>query len=330
MLLQQQPITAVSGKVAVPTALLEAVPDASPHLLAWLYGPDAPAGVYMLVDGSLWRDVAGIFDLDAIDLPAQCLFEGKAAEESGETAPWLVDMSIPESGNAGGLSFHRRFFARHYPTGTSLLIQTDASFAAMRQYLRRFTQLPVQDDGRVRFFRFWDPRVLHPFLITIADDAPRMRRMMITDAGQPLNYIIHDGEVDICLSPDAEKLADTPVMPMRLYFSDFDTIARARAAERRKRMADRICASFTRELEHRPRKAIEAAVDHAVRIFGGYGFKTYAYLHFFAVWTVFYGPGFETRDPAGTLQEICRSSAPEAERFKAFRDRFDSFKMRAA
>ena len=330
MLLQQQPITAGNGKVAVPTALLEAITDASPHLLARLYDPDAPAGVYMLVDGSLWRDVAGIFDLDAIDLPAQCLFEGKAAEESGETAPWLVDMSIPEPGEAGSLSFYRKFFARHWPVGTSLLIQTDASFTAERQHLRRFTQLPVQDDGRIRFFRFWDPRVLHPFLTIIADDAPRMRRMMMTDDGQPLNYIIHDGEADICLSPDAEKLADTQVMPMRLYFADFDPIARARALERRKRMADRICASFARELEHRPRKAIEAAVDHAVRLFSGYGFKTHAHLHFFAVWTVVYGPGFETRDPAGTLQEICRSSAPESERFKAFRDRFDSFTMRAA
>jgi hypothetical protein len=236
MLLQQQPITAGNGKVAVPTALLEAITDASPHLLARLYDPDAPAGVYMLVDGSLWRDVAGIFDLDAIDLPAQCLFEGKAAEESGETAPWLVDMSIPEPGEAGSLSFYRKFFARHWPVGTSLLIQTDASFTAVRQHLRRFTQLPVQDDGRIRFFRFWDPRVLHPFLTIIADDAPRMRRMMMTDDGQPLNYIIHDGEADICLSPDAEKLADTQVMPMRLYFADFDPIARARALERRKRM----------------------------------------------------------------------------------------------
>ena len=330
MLLQQQPITAGRGKVAVPTTLLEAIPDAPPHLLAQLYGPDAPIGVYMLVDGSLWRDVAGIFDLDTIGLPAQCLFEGKAAEESGETSPWLVDMSIPGPGNAGGLSFHRKFFARHWPVGTSLLIQTDASFAALRQHLRRFTQLPVQDDGRMRLFRFWDPRVMHPFLTTIADDVARMRRMMMTDDGQPLNYIIRDGETDICLLPDAGKLADTPVTPMRLHFADFDPIASARALERRNRMVDRICASFTHELEHRPRKAIEAAVDHALRLFGGYGFKTHAHLHFFAVWTVFFGPGFEARDPAGTLQEICRSSAPEAERFKAFRNRFDSFTMRAA
>ncbi len=118
-------------------------------------------------------------------------------------------------------------------------------------------------------------------------------------------------------------------MPMRLYFADFDPIARERATARRKRMADRICASFAAELANRPRKAVEAAVDHAVRHFGNYGFRMHAHLHFFAVWTVFYGPGFETRDPEGKLEDICCSSAPEAERFKAFRERFDSFTMKA-
>lgn len=164
----------------------------------------------------------------------------------------------------------------------------------------------------------------------VADDAPRLRRMMMTDAGQPLNYIIRDGEADLCLSPEARRLSDLPITPMRLSFADFDPIAHARAAERRERMVDRICTSFAKELEHQPRRAVVAAVDHALRLFGGYGFRTHAHLHFFAVWTVFYGPGFEARDPAGTLQAICRSPASEAERFKAFRDRFDSFTMRAA
>ena len=330
MFLHLRPIAEGSALSNLPDALFEGLPDASPHLLHHLYGAGAPIGVYMLVDGSLWRDVAGIFDLDVIDLPARCLFEGKAAEDAAATAPWLVDMSIPEPEKNSGSPFHRKFFAKHWPLGTSLLIQTSASFAEVRQHLRRFIQLPVQDDGRVRFFRFWDPRVLHPFLTGIADDAPRLRRMMMTDAGRPLNYVIRDGEADLCLSPDARRLSDVPITPMRLSFADFEPMARARAAERRKRMVDRICTSFAKELEYQPREAVEAAADHALRLFGGYGFRTHAHLHFFAVWTVFYGPGFETRDPAGTLQAICRSPAPEAERFKAFRDRFDSFTMRAA
>ena len=95
-------------------------------------------------------------------------------------------------------------------------------------------------------------------------------------------------------------------------------------------MADRIIADFPKELQHRPRKAVDAAVKHAVQHFGTLGFREHAHLHFFAAWTVFYGPGFEQRDTTGRLDAICRSSNPEMTRFKAFRDRFDSFTMRAA
>lgn len=331
MFLKQTLINRGTAKVTAPDALAEALPDASPELLKSLYGPDAPAGVYMLVDASLRREISGLFDLDSIELPALCLFEGKAAEDSAEIAPWLVDMSIPDPEAVAGLIFHRKFFAHHWPAGTSLLIQTDAPFAAVQKHLRRFIKLPVQDDGGTRFFRFWDPRALRPFLTAIAEDAPRMRRMMMMDTGEPLHYVLRDGDAEMRLSPDADGLAATPVTPMHLRFADFDPIARARALERRRRMADRIQADFSRELEHRPRKAIEAAVEHAVQRFEAYGFRKHAYLHFFAAWTVFYGPDFEMRDPAGRLEEICRSpAAPEADRFKAFRDRFDNFSMKAA
>lgn len=51
-MLLQQSITAISEKLRISDALLDALPDASPELLAHLYGREAPIGVYMLVDGS--------------------------------------------------------------------------------------------------------------------------------------------------------------------------------------------------------------------------------------------------------------------------------------
>lgn len=328
--LRQAQVTGDNTTKTEPDALAELLHDAPPPLLHLLYGPNAPAGVYMLVDADLRREITGLFDLDSIELPALCLFEGKAAETSADFAPWLVDMSIPVPTEAASLPFHRKFFAQHWPVGTSLLIQTNAPFKAVQKHLRRFTKLPVRDDGGLRFFRFWDPRVLRPFLTAIAGDAPRMRRMMMTDSGEPLHYIFRHNDADILFSPDIGELTEIPVTPMHLRFADFDPVARARAVERRKRMADRIQTDFARELEHRPRKAIEAAVEHAVQRFSAYRFHKHAYLHFFAAWTVFYGPDFEKRDPTGKLEEICLSSAPDAERFKAFRDRFDNFSLKAA
>lgn len=330
MLLQQTQI----GKERVApfglAALRSALPDVLPTLLDLLYGTGRSDHVFMLVDATLRREVAGFFDLDSISQPVLCLFDGDVAATSGESAPWLVDLSITDTDNPGSLTFHRKFFKAHWPVGTSVLIQTDAPFETIRRHLRRFTKLPMQDDGKMPFFRFWDPRVLAPFLTAIKSDPPRLRRMLMTDDGTPIRYVIHKDGADLQFAPVVDGLSIVPVAPMRLHYADFDLIARERAAARRLRMADRILADFVGELEHRPRKAVLAAVDHAVSHFGAYGFRDHAHLHFFAVWTVFYGPGFETRDPTGTLQEICLSSAPELARFKAFRDRFDSFTLKAA
>lgn len=318
--------TTIAARPSLPAplgAFADALPAAPAGLIDALFGPDAPKHVFMLVDASLRSDITGFFDLDSIGQPAACLFDGAATESAQKTAPWLVDLTIPAPDNPGRLSFHRKFFQQHWPVGTSLLIQTDAGFDAIRRHLRRFTRLPVQDDGKLRFFRFWDPRVLRPFLDAIHDDAPRLRRMMLTDDGTPIHYVIRHEDADLRLSPVTEELAGEPVTPMRLNYADFDPIARARAAERRKRMADRICRDFARELEHRPRKAVGAAVNHALQRFGAYGFRIHAHLHFFAAWTVFYGADFESRDPTGKLLEICHSTGPEIERFKAFREQFE-------
>ena len=323
MFLRQTMIAARPSLPASLPALADALPAAPVGLIGTLFGPDSPKHVFMLVDASLRTDITGFFDLDSISQPAACLFDGEAAESAQETAPWLVNLTISEPDNPGTLSFHRKFFQQHWPVGTSLLIQTDASFEATRCHLRRFTKLPVQDDGKLRFFRFWDPRVLRPFLEAIQDDAPRLRRMMLTDDGTPIHYTIRHEDTDFRFSPMVEELAGEPITPMRLHYADFDPIARARAAERRKRMADRICHDFARELEHRPRKAVEAAVNHALQRFGAYGFRIHAHLHFFAAWTVFYGADFETRDPTGKLLEICHTTGPEIDRFKAFREQFE-------
>jgi len=232
-------------------------------------------------------------------------------------------MTVSDRENPGTLTFHRKFFQLHWPVGTSILVQTDASFDEVRQHLRRFTKLPVQDDGKMRFFRFWDPRVLRPFLETIREDGPRLRRMLMTDRGKPLHYVVRHEDANLLFSPETEKLAAEPIIAMRLKYADFDPIARARALERRNRMVDRIEADFAKELAHRPRKAIEAAVDHALQRFGGYGFSVHAHLRFFAAWTVFYGADFETRDPSGKLLKICRSSGPELERFRPFREQLE-------
>ena len=319
------------------SALHAAIPDAPLALLTSLYGPGAPRHVYILVDGTLRAEVAGLFDLDVLDVPARSLLSGEAQDTVGEAGPWLVDLSIPDPRRPSDLNVLRDFFGRHWSMGFSILVSTDASFDALRSHLRRFIKRPMLDDGRMLTFRFWDPRVLAPFLRVIEHDRSRARRMAITDEGVPLAYLLPppldvpeaERPAAIRISPD-ETLASEPLRPLRLRYADFDALARDQEDQRRARMAERLYADFAAELADRTTKDVRATVDAAVDRFGAFGFRDHAHLHFFAAWSLFYGPAFERGDPTGELETILRSDAPEAARFRAFRQRFETFTVRGA
>lgn len=186
--LHRRPLSLSRDRVAdAPPALCAALPDAPPAILAALYERNAPQHAYLLVDGTLRAQVAGLFDLDVIDAPARSLFDGDSSEEAG---PWLVDLSIRDADAPRNIRGLRDFFARHRAAGFSVLISTDVPFDPLRSHLRRFTRLPVLEDGRVLTFRFWDPRVLDPFLQAISADRSRLRRMTMKDAGQMIAYVL--------------------------------------------------------------------------------------------------------------------------------------------
>ena len=331
--LMVEPIDGTVGDLS--PALRTAFREDDHAILSALYGDGAPGRAYLLVDGSLRTEVSGLFDLDVIDAPARSLFDGAAAEEQGEAGPWLVDLSIADPATPGDVGLLRDLLARHWAAGYSTLVLTDAPFDTLRGHLRRFTRLPVMDDGRPRLFRFWDPRVLGPFLRAIEDEPLRLRRLMATDAGVPIAYVLPPATdearppIDHATGPVAIRvraapdLTDRPVQPLRLRLSDFDPVARRRRSEQISRMADRIRTDFVDELAERDPEGIRDTVRAAVRHYEALGFRAHAHLHLFAAWSVFYGPGFERGDPTGELDGILEDTAPEAERFAAFRRRFE-------
>lgn len=319
----------------VPTApdarmmqISERVPALAPDLAQMLYGADAPGRTYMLIDATLRADVAGLFDLDVQDCDALCLFDGDAAEQYGEAAPWLADLSIGDPATQS-LRFHADFFARHWPTGTSVLIQTDADLAQIKRHLRRFVRLPVTDDGKRRYFRFWDGRILPDFLAAIALDGARARRMCVTDAQHEVRYTCLTSDGPHSMVPDMARLVPLPVSVMYLTNADFDATARADQEARYARIATRIKQDFHTQLAARDLEDVTRTVRAAAQRFARFGFSQHAHIHFFAVWSVLYGIGFEEADTTGRLQEICRSDAPERARFDAFRSWFDTFTMAA-
>lgn len=63
--------------------------------LAFLEKPDEQdCKTYAVLDPTLRKAVTGIFDLDTVDAEARSLFDGRAAEQNEETAPYLVDATV--------------------------------------------------------------------------------------------------------------------------------------------------------------------------------------------------------------------------------------------
>ncbi|MDO5604682.1 MAG: DUF4123 domain-containing protein [Paracoccus sp. (in: a-proteobacteria)] len=96
--------------------------------------------------------------LSASELECECLFRGKAAEELGAVAPWLVRLE-PEN------MLTRRLFtlgpAPWHLWGkiSGSYLRFDGSCRDLAAHLRRFTRLPDQD-GKWYYFRYWDPAVM--------------------------------------------------------------------------------------------------------------------------------------------------------------------------
>ncbi|OKH89426.1 DUF4123 domain-containing protein [Thalassospira sp. TSL5-1] len=127
---------------------------------------------YLVVDATLRKNITGVFDLDSIDVPIRSLFKGKAAQELKESAPYLIDMTLPDTAwtnNEDVPTFHRDFFRKHWGQNTGIFIRTTASMDHVWGHFRKFIRLQREDTKAWIFLRFWDPRVAISYFSHIAD-----------------------------------------------------------------------------------------------------------------------------------------------------------------
>lgn len=135
---------------------------------------------YFIVDAALRSEVTGSFDLDDVDVPTRSFFIGDAAETLKQIAPYLIDMTLPEDAwddPAQVPDFHRDFFKRHWKKGTGIFIRTPAAMDDVWANFRKFTKVK-RSDGKVTYFRFWDPTILMHFLE--ASTPPELDRFFVT------------------------------------------------------------------------------------------------------------------------------------------------------
>ena len=111
---------------------------------------------YAVLDGASVPDLPmRLFESGEVN---SCLYRGELSDEMIHVAPYLVHLSP-------GSKFVDWLFTECWGKHWGIFVQSEVSPSRMTRHLR--TLLIVNDDkGNPLLFRFYDPRVLVPFLMT--------------------------------------------------------------------------------------------------------------------------------------------------------------------
>ncbi|WP_417842457.1 DUF4123 domain-containing protein [Thalassospira sp.] len=138
-------------------------------------------------------------EIEFCGLPHRCLFQGKAAQERKDEAPYLIELSQE-------VDFTRRLFthditmlpdmesAHLWQLEACMLVRSRASLDEVWHHFRRFTRFQG-DNGKWFHFRFWEPSIFTAYWKHFATSYARVARFYCSrDFTQIYKiYFIHAG-----------------------------------------------------------------------------------------------------------------------------------------
>ncbi|WP_298359460.1 DUF4123 domain-containing protein [uncultured Litoreibacter sp.] len=159
------------------------VPDACADLIF----PDGPMTTYAIVDAALLPAFDGADD--AGGLRASCLFNAAAAETLGDCGPYLVQLE-PGHSFVGALFTAGQEPWVHWDRSAYILVQSRASFDAVRAHFRRFTKISDRD-GAWFFLRFYMPEAMDEIMAGLAQSPAHLARWYQISGADPIErYIV--------------------------------------------------------------------------------------------------------------------------------------------
>lgn len=192
-----------------------------PDLKAALFEGDQRT--FVILDAAKVPQLSGLFDSEGIN--AECLFTGEAAEEYGDVAPWIAEIS-------GDERLLRLLFSKEpeisalWQRSAAVFVRAEATLTQVWSHFRRHTMVP-RVNGADLYFRFWDPEVAHFYNNGIADWPERVRSL----------YVSHHAVINSIIAPVAEDqsarvfvLQDAPQHgtsgpPLRLQERDLQVLS---------------------------------------------------------------------------------------------------------
>lgn len=296
----------VVGPLAVPPQLREA-----------LFGQfDATGGrdvvplhTYAVLDAARVPGLPEV--LEASGLAHACMFQGEAAVDLRDVAPWIVQLEE-------GHDFTRRLFSqgdgpRHlWDAESGIFLRSQGSLDDVRKHLRKFTK--VRDHSSKWYYvRFYDPKAATTFL----DQTSYWNALLSFHSPQRL-----------ILRVSEKTWLEMRTGPRRVSRTEFDfDLERRKEFERRLKSNARLTVESLAIPPDKAREAEEAAQYCMSRMLA-YGFKNTRHLRIMAAWELTFGARYEEYDPSGELISICHDNAPALRRFKRFAKRMDAVRFK--
>lgn len=273
-----------------------------------------PLKTYVIIDAAKVPDAKGLMERSG--LPWRCLFKGDAARELSDVAPYLVELNVAADFTRVLLTHNTMLpadlvTAHLWHRKSGIFVRSRSDIDTLVAHFRRFTRM--QDEtGKWYYFRFWEPEYL---LKQLENDDLAKGLLSFDDQG----IVICPGDSSIHMIRKTGHDAIGSRAPVKLDFNAIELDLRGKWLDQ---IAGKIVATFPDQSLNfeKVRSRTEASVNRMQ----GYGYKSENHLIILASWEVFYGENFETKDPDGKLEEICRSSLPAIKKFNSFRKRMEN------
>ncbi|WP_406721212.1 DUF4123 domain-containing protein [Thioclava litoralis] len=233
------------------------------------------------------------------------LFNGKAAEDLAEVAPYLVQLDVNND-------FVRRLFTDTdsrvglWRCQLGIFIKSDATLEKLQRVFRKFTRVRDQE-GKWSFFRFWEPEVASVHFEYLLRHSELAQRWFHTADGHSINYTIF--LLDGCAAQYSMKKSTSPDVspPFQLQNAE----KQAFKARRMEKSLELIRHRLARLFPDKSTSQIHDTVQMITARFVPYGFRNTGSLFALSWFELQHGPNFDQKMPLKMLRDLREVNTPE-------------------
>lgn len=284
--------------------LFQPIPDT---IKPYLWPEDNSTGqCYAIINAEVSFWFPQRFELD--DIHYACLFKGEEGEKRKRTAPYLLH--LPEnhpfveelcSESPKGKEEEDGFQQWNKPFG--FFFRSHAKFDELLHHFRKFIYMPTYD-GRLLYFRFYDPTVLEDYFDRLIYYPKKVatfwRGGLIDSISLPKgHHVVHY----------APTIDFAKITPAKKQFDKFEmkALIEQKNKEHIIKLVDDILESSPFLLKKYTRSDIEIVASYHNEISSKYNIHQFITIGFFTLVTLLYGKTIDELDSGGIIDSILQS-----------------------